>query len=509
MDLDKVKAFFADRKVHLPSPPALAVRLLEQVRRDDYRQLAETIRLDPALAARVLGLANSPLYRGGGKEITSLEKAIAFLGTEVIKNLALTFKVYEGLKSEKKLTRATEFDMEHFWKRSVANAVGARLLAQEMGLEEDHLFSAGLLMDIGVLALYLLLGEDYLAAFDEKEVSQRSLAEIEREMWGFTHAEAGGYFLKTWSLPDHLVMDITYHHCWTKAPEEYRAHARILSLAGLLGGIYFSRRSAFYYEETLSQFKDLLGFPEENTREIIDRVAEETNQLLAFFELPGERIPPYSHILEEVREELGKLSLNYVLLVKKLQEEKARAEELARKLKAANERLRQLSIRDGLTELYNHRYFQERLREEFERARRYRRALSLVILDIDHFKKVNDTYGHPVGDQVLKELARLIRQSMRTSDIPARYGGEEFTIILPETDLQGASCFGERLRKTVEQHSFEANGLTLQITISLGVSSVFPSATQATPQRLIEVADKALYYSKTHGRNRLTAVSIE
>ena len=212
--------------------------------------------------------------------------------------------------------------------------------------------------------------------------------------------------------------------------------------------------------------------------------------------------------MEECKAELEKLSISYVLLLRQLKEEKRRAEELARKLKMVNEKLRKLSIIDGLTGLYNHRYFQERLREEFERTRRYRHSLSLIMLDIDYFKKVNDTYGHLFGDFVLKELARIIKESLRKTDIAARYGGEEFALILPETEIQGASALGERLRSRVEKHSFQMKGISLHITISLGAASIFPAESSKTPRDLIETADKALYYSKTHGRNRLTAVNI-
>ncbi len=506
MDFQKVEEIIRKRRINLPSPPALAMRLLELVKSEDYQKLAETIRLDPALAARVLGLANSPLYRSGPKEITSLETAISLLGTDVIKNLALSFAVARNFPH--KGQTPSGFDLEKFWKRAVSNAVSARLLAQKGALEDDHLFTAGLLLDIGVLLLYLLLEEDYLRVFDEKEISDRPLWEIERDLFGFTHAEAGAYFLRSWHLPEHIVEDVHYHHRWEKAPEEFREHARLLHLASLLSGIYFSEKKSEKYDRALKEIPELLGFSEQETIKLIDRVATECQNIFAFFDLPDEGVPPYSELLEEAYEELEKLSLNCALILRQLKEEKKRTEELARRLKAANERFRLLSILDGLTELYNHRYFQERLKEEFERARRYRHAISLIMLDIDYFKRINDSYGHLAGDFILKELARLIRQNIRKSDIPARYGGEEFAIILPETDLKGASILGERLRERVEKEPFHFEEHRITVTISLGVASYFPAANSKGPRDLLEAADKALYYSKTHGRNRLTAVIV-
>ncbi len=502
----RIEEFFKNRKVTLPSPPALAVRLLEGVKKEDYKKLAELIRLDPALSARVLAIANSPLYRGERGEITSIETAIALLGTDLIKNIALSFILARDFKPRG--FKEMAFDFERFWKRAVSQAVAARLLAQVVNEKEDHLFTSALLMDTGVIVFYLLLGEDYLRVFDEKEVSERPLCDIEEEFYGFSHADIGAYLFEKWKLPDHIVEDIRYHHHWEKAPKEYRTHAQLLYYSDLLGGIYFSYHSAEKYQSALDEIPKRLNLSEEEVKEIIDRVAIECRDIFAFFDLPQEQIPPYSEILEESKAELEKLSISYALLLRQLKEEKKRVEELARRLKAANEKLRKLSILDGLTELYNHRYFQERLHEEFERARRYKRNLSVIMIDIDHFKKINDTYGHLFGDFVLRELARIIKENLRKSDIAARYGGEEFAIILPETEIQGATTLGERLRRKVEEHTFQMDGISVKVTISLGVASIFPARTKKTPRDLLETADKALYYSKTHGRNRLTAVNI-
>jgi diguanylate cyclase (GGDEF)-like protein len=171
------------------------------------------------------------------------------------------------------------------------------------------------------------------------------------------------------------------------------------------------------------------------------------------------------------------------------------------------QKMEMLATTDGLTLLYNHRTFQEQLAKEVERARRYKRPLSLLLMDIDHFKKFNDTYGHPVGDLVLKEIAICIKQSIRINDIPARYGGEEFAVIIPETSQEGAMIIAERIRRTVEQHTIISLDKRLNVTISVGCS-VMPLH-GSTPQTLIDSADKALYFSKENGRNRITLFSNE
>lgn len=168
-----------------------------------------------------------------------------------------------------------------------------------------------------------------------------------------------------------------------------------------------------------------------------------------------------------------------------------------------NARLYEMAITDGMTKLFIHRYFQSRLTEEFNRARRYNRNLSLVMFDIDHFKNFNDTYGHQLGDEVLVKTAGEIKTSCRNSDIPARYGGEEFTVILPETDKKGSIALAERIRKKIEEAEIIHDGKMIKLTISAGVSSLIDNKPE-NPAELIQMADKALYHSKENGRNRVS-----
>lgn len=165
------------------------------------------------------------------------------------------------------------------------------------------------------------------------------------------------------------------------------------------------------------------------------------------------------------------------------------------------EEVKKLSITDGLTKAFNRRYLEDRLEQEFRRSQRHKTFLTAVMMDIDHFKRINDTYGHQTGDDVLRKLIELCRQVTRSTDIIGRYGGEEFIVLLPETDLLGGKCVAERLRKLVESQTITTDKGALQITISLGICTV-PAEHVETPQQFVKQADEALYRAKQTGRNR-------
>ncbi len=171
---------------------------------------------------------------------------------------------------------------------------------------------------------------------------------------------------------------------------------------------------------------------------------------------------------------------------------------LQKALLETNHRLEELSLTDGMTRVPNRRAFDGRLEDAFEHARRYERPLSLVVIDVDHFKAINDTHGHPAGDRVLRTVARILAESSRHSDFVARIGGEEFAVILPETALFEAMQFGEKLRCNIAV----APIATGAVTISIGVANM-PHSRIHAPADLSRAADQALYRAKANGRNRV------
>lgn len=187
-------------------------------------------------------------------------------------------------------------------------------------------------------------------------------------------------------------------------------------------------------------------------------------------------------------------------LQRRVEEQVRVQQDLIRQLEEAKARLEELVITDGLTGLYNHRHFREALERGFSQARRHSESLSVIMLDVDRFKLYNDSYGHPMGDEVLREVAGIIKGAARRHDVAARYGGEEFVVLCPNTDAEGARSLADRIRFSIGSHPWALR----PVTVSVGVSTL--GLGTKGPSELVDLADKALYYSKQHGRDQIAHI---
>ncbi|MBI4845436.1 MAG: diguanylate cyclase [Candidatus Omnitrophica bacterium] len=181
---------------------------------------------------------------------------------------------------------------------------------------------------------------------------------------------------------------------------------------------------------------------------------------------------------------------------------------LQEELEEKNELLLKMAITDDLLDIYNRRYLIQRLEEEIQRIKRYNYHLSVLMIDLDDFKKVNDTFGHSFGDTVLKEIAVLIKKHARATNIICRYGGEEIVILLPFTNYTAAQVIAERLRSTVEAHVFSCGSNTFSLTISIGLVA-FDSQDNISIDKVIISLDKQLYMAKNNGKNRISAIEFK
>lgn len=296
-------------------------------------------------------------------------------------------------------------------------------------------------------------------------------------------------------------------------------NATLILLEDMDQGVYQDRMSIGlendFFNVEFSKDSDLVQlFTSPDEKKIAPRKTYQADEILALIEEPDEH-----HYLKNFEPELisplwGKNSLyGFLILGKKLDPTATfngedlgyiyQFSELAA-ISIENAKLFEMAIIDRMTSLYNHQYFKNRIYEEMERAKRYKKSLSLIFFDIDHFKSFNDTYGHLQGDIVLKEVAKIIKEAVRKIDIPSRYGGEEFAIILPETDLDNALIVAEKIRTRIERFEFPGQAEPLHVTISGGIHQFPHDIKGFTPTDFIEYADQALYYSKRNGRNQIT-----
>jgi diguanylate cyclase (GGDEF)-like protein len=469
----------------LPTIPAVAVQIIALVQREDLDidVLAETIMRDPALAARVLKTANSGFY-GRPRSVTRVRDAVMVLGLRSVKTLALGFSLVGNMrKNERK-----GFDHTEIWQRSLLAAAAARTIAAKAGYTcADEAFLGGLLHLIGVVAMEQVLGQPFHAVSEAVRGDLTRQRALERERFGFDHAEAGAALAEKWNLPEALVMAIRMFPKPDNADNDYRDIVRCVATAEAAADLTLGEDPAGALTRFRWDCQQLFGIDAEASDALIAKIIEDAGVLGAMLDVPDAGVSAETVLVRA----------HQALLQLTLETERENAQLLAER-----DRLTLEASTDALTGLANRRHLDEYLAEQFRISSRYGTPLSVIILDIDFFKKVNDTYGHQAGDQVLRNVAMALTKTVREADLCARYGGEEFVIVLPATPIEGALELAERIRASIEANTMVAGGKRLNVTISAGVNA-YRKTSQSSPDWLIKEADMALYEAKRAGRNRV------
>ncbi len=473
----------------LPSLPGTAMKLIEAVQRPDpdVREVVRLVSADAALSAKVLKIINSSFY-GFVHTVTTIDQAIRLLGMKTIKNLALSLILKTSfLKKDPR-----HFDMAGFWKDALVGAIAAKLLAERVNVKNaEDTFFLGLLENIGSLTLAYLIPDQYERVQSEMQTRTVSCEEAESQVFGFNHMDVGAKLTRSWGLPDTFHIPIKYHHRVEELPEGYSSEIRMRTAVLHLSALYIELFNAGNMAEVLGRITqgiDAYGFGEHIDAADIGRsLVKQTQALFPIFDLEFMNEQEMEGLIEKAKQEVLKLSLD---LVNDLIEKNSELE-----------MMRLHASKDALTQLYNYKAFREALDQEIRRASRYRHSLCLLFGDIDHFKSINDGFGHLAGDQVLKMASQNLKDALRDSDFIARYGGEEFAIILPETEFSNALRVAERLRTRIRAMEVSYDHQPIRVTISLGVAA-FRHAPPMTFNDLVKAADEALYAAKKQGRDR-------
>ena len=471
----------------LPSPPGTAVRVLELCRRDDAKiqDIADTIMSDPALSGRLLKYANSPIV-GAGREITSVRSAVMLLGLRTVKMTALGF----SLASPDFQPRCPEFDLSQFWSESFLTAVDARRVADKFfSTDREEAFTAGLLSQIGRLALAHGMPEDYQAVLSMVKGGML-LAEAERRVLGIDHMTFGAQLLADWELPDVLVEAVqNQEYAFQNNTAVGPALPQVIHLAVRLMPLFAGQDKlpSSIRQTARAAIEKKLKLDEQAWQNLAREIQEDYQQVAEMFDMGVSTEVNVFDLYAEAQEEVARVGM-----AAQLERDQALEE---------NQTLLQRATTDALTGIANRAKFDERLDELVKGLHRDHGHFALVMFDIDHFKKFNDTYGHDVGDLVLKHVAKAVQGILRDVDLVARYGGEEFVVLAPCTDRRGACVVAIRVCQSVERMRVHLKEQELQVTVSAGLALTSDYKHPPDAETLIRDADKQLYVSKEGGRN--------
>lgn len=491
----------------LPSLPAVASRLVSLTAREDttLSDVADLIAHDIGMCTKVLKVSNSAFY-SFPQQISSIQQAVSMLGTNAVQSLVLSV----SFLSMNKVSANSLFDFDAFLKRSLTSASVAKLIFSKLSEEDpEEVFLVGLLQDLGELILACTFCDEYNQVIEKMNNEGMDQRAAEQEVFGTDHCYIGYEVAKQWNFPSSIVLPLFHHHdpgSYSNADKKTQRYIESVYLANMVLDILESDDPADYHGRFLEKAKSLLGLSSEDIESILDEAHTAVDEAAANFGLEIEETRSVQEVLQEANIRLSLINLDHEQVNAELIKAKMELEALARELQKKNELLQELAEKDGLTKVYNNRFFQSALDTEMNRTRRRGYSMSLVMLDIDHFKKFNDDYGHLVGDYVLAEFARVLSNNLREYDVLARYGGEEFVVILPETSVEDGQIVAEKLRKAVEKAKFKEGKDVFKVTASFGVAALSEeNEHELDKKELIRRADEALYDAKKAGRNRVFA----
>lgn len=482
--------------VNFPSPPVIAQQIIELAADPDIDvvKVANAMGKDPGLTAKILRIANSPIYAKQRKS-DNLRQALVVLGLNASTTLALSFSLvgtYKGVKPSR-------IDYTRYWRRALLSASAARAFARLKRVDAlEDVFLASLLQDIAVLAIDRVQPDFYddLPA----HANHAQIVAHETSRLGADHAELGAWLLEHWHLPESLYRAVEWSHTPLSTDAESRVGlaARCVAMGSDCAEMLLGDRTSSRLNELSANAAAWLDLAPDSLGQTVEHIVGYVPEVERLFETTLLEPDACAAILEQARELLMIRNLQSIQQVGALQE-------MTQHFEARTAELEDKHRRDSMTGVFNRGHLDRVLEAEFRSAVAGGWPLTIVFADLDHFKTVNDTYGHPAGDAVLAATANLILDVVRDTDCVARYGGEEFIIILPGLGADGARQIAERLLQRLRSFKHSVAGGTLVTTASLGLATMHPGAPFASAAQLLEAADRSVYAAKRLGRDRLVS----
>jgi len=488
-----------------PSPATVISKVIE-VAGDAHAsldKLASVIATDPPLTTELLKTANSAFY-GASSAVKTVNRAVVQLGVRTVRCIAVCFAARDAARDG----ILPKEDMIEFWSDALRRGVAARTLAKlTRQVEPEEAFTTGLLLDFGILAILKKHPEKVSAWREIRGLLPHERLEREKELFGVSHDTIGAMLLEKWGMPASLIEAVTHHHQPETPLARLAAHSeRISQLFSSPAPSIALARDALVAD---------LNMPEEQIDQVLNQISGDVSDAAAALGFSARRPASWEDVMSQANRALVSMTLSYEETIAQLKRTLIEKTRLAQELKQANDRLEGLAKVDPLTGLANRRSFEERCYEMMSRLTTDEHAMSILLFDLDHFKKINDTHGHLGGDNVLKAVGKLLSTCSRAEDVSARLGGEEMAVLVYGAGEPQGRAVAERFRSQIETlHPIGPNG-PIPVTSSIGGITlrgpIDPAAISDGNflRSLLHKGDQALYEAKHNGRNRVVWVKGE
>lgn len=469
----------------LPTLPAVALKILEIARTPDatLHDYARAVEYDPALTAQLISVANSVYFIRSTQPVETSLEATQRLGLDATLATVLSFSLLRHAQGNDAQIR--------IWQRAITSAIVASRLAHQLcPAHMGNVFTAALLQDIGILALQAAYPEEVEKLYVNRDIPHPQITHLEGQQFGCDHTLVGAWLAAKWGLPTYLIDAIYQSHDGFVTDQ---LATLCIRLSGPIADAWLSVEPVSAFATLLRQLTTIEGAPIQTLENLLNHLQEHLALLADTLQLTRPVEIDSHTLLIEAQQLLFQHTLS---LSARLDEQQQRLKSLQKHYSALEKRSRL----DPLTQLANRAWLEEQLRERFAFCRENNRTMSVVFIDLDHFKALNDRYGHRTGDLVLERFGQTLTSLIRAGDLAGRYGGEEFLIILPDETAQSAKLFSERITQHLQERPMaKAGHEPIYVSVSIGVACLSDGGF-GNERELIDAADKSMYFIKRSGR---------
>jgi diguanylate cyclase (GGDEF)-like protein len=471
---------------NLPTLPTVAIAILKMARSEhpSVNDYANAIERDPALTMRIIALANSAFFSRTPVKVQACHEATARLGLDAILEAVLSFSLLKN--------RGVDTRSQHVWMRSIIASLAARHLAIHLCPEmSGPVFTAALLQDIGIMALRATYPQESNELYAGATLSHQQLSESEQRLFGCDHSQVGAWLAAKWGIPTPLAQRI----CDSHGEYDITTPDRLcIQLSGPIADAWLSKHPAQSLATVIREFETYQqGAQAISLRYLLENIQQQLPALADMLQMVAPPLQDNESLLAEAQQLLFQQTLK---LNVRLDMQQAELTSLRQRQNELEERSRT----DVLTGLANRSWLEEQLRNRFNLFQEQSRTMSAVFIDLDHFKKLNDQYGHQMGDNVLERFGKTLLALIRDGDLAGRWGGEEFLVILPDEDALAAQVFAKRIAQRLEKTPMAHDGQNpIHVSVSIGIACLDDGGFGSADE-LIDAADKSMYFIKHTGR---------